>query len=161
MALAHQTAGPPPLEQRRMAFDFAQRVGPRLPAGVLMQNPPPEFCEAFGVPSGDHVMPAIPPVVRARFGDRVEPGNGRREGRINVRPERVPRCQTIEQLIFVEPVHLDEPVDGCSRPPNRQRLIGAAHDRHDTTVDARRGATIEAKLPSQAAQRSSTVEQSR
>jgi hypothetical protein len=37
-----------------------------------------------------------------------------------VQTELLSRSQAVEQLVFVEAVHLDEPIDRISRPADRQ-----------------------------------------
>jgi hypothetical protein len=59
-------------------------------------------------------------MIGARLCVGVEVRNGGGEPTHHVQTELLSRSQAVEQLVFIEAVHLDEPIDRISRPANRQ-----------------------------------------
>ena len=146
VTLPNETGFAPPFEQLGTSIELATRVVGHAVRRRRIQTRPPELGESGGVPFDDPGHARLAAVIRAMLGRPVKVGDCRRQWRHELDAKGADRCQSIEQCLLREPVHLHEPVNGPAVPPERIRSVILASDCDDSTIERRRRPPIEANF---------------
>ncbi|MFO0988452.1 MAG: hypothetical protein U1F37_13955 [Alphaproteobacteria bacterium] len=83
---------------------------------------------------------------RGAFGGLVEARDHLDRGRDMGRRQRAALGHAVEQRILLEAPHDDEPVERFARAADRERAVGAPHQRHDPAIELGRRAPVDAQL---------------
>ena len=146
VTLPNETGFAPAFEHLRAAIELATRVVSHAIRCRRIQTRSPELGESGSVSFNDPGHARLAAVIRAMLGGLVKVGDCRRQWRHELDAKGTDRCQSIEQCLLREPIHLHEPVNGPAIPPKRIRSVILASDGDDSTIERRRRPAVEANF---------------